>query len=124
MAKAETHTMTKLAKRIAVATILTGLNICLNCEMKPIKKPVPVREMRIPKEYSTPKAARDPVMRRIDPKSERAKPTTRLWEAKHRPGQELARLAICCLSYAPDSPANEAHDPLLPRELQPPLGKL
>ena len=97
MAKAETHIMTKLAKRIAVATILTGLNICLNCEMKPIKKPVPVREMRIPKEYSTPKAARDPVMRRIDPKSERAKPTTRLWEAKTRSGVGSSRYLLSLL---------------------------
>lgn len=77
MANAETQTMAKDAIIAAVKATLTLLNICLNCFMKPRRKPVPVSETITPTEYNTAKVARDPVRSNMEPNRDMTKPANR-----------------------------------------------
>lgn len=77
MTNAPTNTMMIHRRNRIVATSRTGLNIVLSCRLNPIRKPVPVNEMRIPRVYKSAKPTILPNTNRIDPMIETAKPPTR-----------------------------------------------
>lgn len=75
--KAPTNTRPIEARNTMVAAIRTGLNISLSCFAKPIKKPVPIKDITVPTAYNDANAPSKPKNSRMDPSSERAKPITR-----------------------------------------------
>jgi len=62
------------ARKTIVATTRTGLNMSLSCLRNPIRKPVPMREMIVPKIYSTAKRSSIPKVRTMVPSRLSTKP--------------------------------------------------
>lgn len=84
MAKAETQTMMNATIITIVATSLTRLNICLSCLMKPMRKPVPMKETTTPMLYRMAKSAREPDKTSSEPMSDKTKPPIKLIKFKER----------------------------------------
>lgn len=116
MANTDTQTITKATIITNVKVILTGLNICWNCFMNPIKNPVPVSETSTPTEYKMTKMANEPVTSSTVPSNEMTKPPImhaanpimRCWrvnsipnvleKASFSPVSSPPKFLICCVS--------------------------
>jgi len=75
--KAATNTMPIEAMKTIVATIRTGLNMSLSCWKKPMRKPVPIREIIMPMVYMKAKDRINPRKSNEVPINDRTKPMAR-----------------------------------------------